>query len=68
MSVIDDVYGGYSDGVTLELDTILYYVVETVEGSFQIFQSFTYGEMAIVGLLLTLVFLFAFKWIWEALR
>jgi hypothetical protein len=44
------------------------YIVETVHGSFQVFQSFTYGEMVISFLLALLVLLFTFKWIWEVLR
>ncbi|PAE86663.1 hypothetical protein CHH59_21515 [Shouchella clausii] len=43
------------------------YVVETASGSFQVFQSFTYGEMAIVFLLLCILFVLVFKWIYEVL-
>lgn len=44
------------------------YVVDTVNGSFQVFQSFTYGEMVISFLLATLVTLYTLKWIWEVIR
>lgn len=44
------------------------YVVTTADQSFQVFRSFTYGEMTIAALLLTLVFLYMAKWIWEVLR
>lgn len=44
------------------------YVVDTLDGSFQVFQSFTYGEMTIAVLLLLIFGLLAFKWIWEVLR
>jgi hypothetical protein len=41
------------------------YIVETANGSFQVFQSFTYGEMVISFLLFTLVVLYSLKWFWE---
>jgi hypothetical protein len=44
------------------------YVVETTEGTFQVFKSFTYGEMALSFLLFTLIVLFVLKWIWEVVR
>ncbi|WP_214796714.1 MULTISPECIES: hypothetical protein [unclassified Exiguobacterium] len=44
------------------------YIVETVNGSFQVFQSFTYGEMVISFLLALLVSLYTLKWIWEVIR
>lgn len=44
------------------------YIVETVNGSFQVFQSFTYGEMVISILLTVLVFLYGLKWFWEVVR
>lgn len=44
------------------------YIVETVNGSFQVFQSFTYGEMVISFLLAMLVTLYTLKWIWEVIR
>lgn len=44
------------------------YVVETTEGTFQVFKSFTYGEMALSFLLLTFIVLFVLKWIWEVVR
>lgn len=44
------------------------YIVETVNGSFQVFQSFTYGEMVISLLLTVLVLLYGLKWFWEVVR
>jgi len=44
------------------------YIVDTVNGSFQVFQSFTYGEMVISFLLALLVLLYSFKWIWEVIK
>lgn len=45
-----------------------HYIVENVDQSIQVFQSFTYGEMVIATLLLLFVMLYAAKWIWEVLR
>lgn len=44
------------------------YIVETSNGAFQVFQSFTYGELVISFLLLAMVLLFALKWLWEVIR
>jgi hypothetical protein len=44
------------------------YIVESVNGSFQVFQSFTYGEMAISFLLVTFIFLYVLKWFFEVVR
>lgn len=44
------------------------YIVTTADQSFQVFQSFTYGEMTISALLLTGVFLYVARWIWDVLR
>lgn len=44
------------------------YIVDTVSGSFQVFQSFTYGEMLISLLLFLCLALFCLKWFWEAVR
>jgi hypothetical protein len=44
------------------------YIVDTVNGSFQIFQSFTYGELVISFLLALIVMLFILKWAWEVIR
>lgn len=44
------------------------YLIETVDGSFQIFQSMSYGEMLISFLLLIAICLYVFKWLWEVLR
>lgn len=49
-------------------DFYQHYIVETVNGSFQVFQSFTYGEMVISFLLALLVSLYTLKWIWEVIR
>jgi hypothetical protein len=45
-----------------------HYIVETVDGSFQVFQSFTYGEMAISLLLVCILSVMSLKWFWEVLR
>lgn len=42
-------------------------IVDTIEGSLQIFHSFTYGEMIIAFLLLLILLLQLFKWVWEVL-
>jgi hypothetical protein len=44
------------------------YIVDTYNGSFQVFTSLTYGEMLIAVLLFILVCLFCLKWVWEVLR
>ncbi|MDR4436317.1 hypothetical protein [Bacillus tequilensis] len=44
------------------------YIVDTADGAFQVFQSFTYGELVISFLLFCCLLLFIFKWIWEVLR
>ena len=44
------------------------HVVDTVDQSFQIFRSFTYGEMVISFLLLCILLVMTFKWIFEVLR
>jgi hypothetical protein len=44
------------------------YVVETANGSFQVFQSFTYGEMTISFLLATILLFSVFKFIFEVFR
>jgi hypothetical protein len=44
------------------------YIVDTANGSFQIFQSFTYGEMVISLLLFSIFLLMLFKWVFEVLR
>lgn len=44
------------------------YVVETVDGTFQIFRSFTYGEITISLLLFSFICLFTMKWLWEVFR
>lgn len=42
-------------------------IIDTIEGSLQIFHSFTYGEMIIAFLLLLILLLQLFKWVWEVL-
>jgi hypothetical protein len=44
------------------------YIVETAHGSFQVFQSFTYGEMVISFLLTCILFAFLLKWFYEVIR
>lgn len=44
------------------------YIVTTADGTFQVFQSFTFGEMVIALLLLLLCVMYALKWVWESLR
>lgn len=44
------------------------YIVDTVNGSFQVFQSFTYGEMVISFLLFAIFLLMLFKWVFEVIR
>lgn len=44
------------------------YIVDTVHGSFQVFQSFTYGEMVISLLLAGIFLLMLLKWFWEVIR
>ena len=46
-------------------DFYQYSLVDTVEGTLQIFHSFTYGEMIISFLLLLILLVMVFKWIWE---
>ncbi|WP_116314963.1 hypothetical protein, partial [Escherichia coli] len=41
------------------------YIVESVNGTFQVFQSFTYGEMVISFLLFSILLVIIFKWIFE---
>lgn len=43
------------------------YIVETANGTFQVFQSFTYGEMVISFLLAIIIFLMLLKWIYEVI-
>lgn len=73
-TVIQEVYGQIScdnceeSTFTALQDFFQHYVVDTVSGSFQVFQSMTYGEMAIFSVLTLWVLLFISKWIWEVLR
>jgi hypothetical protein len=45
-----------------------HYIVTTLHGSFQVFQSFTYGEMTISLLLFSIFLLMVFKWVYEVTR
>jgi hypothetical protein len=45
-----------------------HYVVTTADQSFQVFQSFSYGEMTIALLLTVFIVLYGLKWVWEVLR
>ena len=44
------------------------YLIETVDGTFQVFKSFTYGEMAICLLLVAILFTQILKMFFEVLR
>ncbi|MBK5482948.1 hypothetical protein JFV29_13905 [Peribacillus sp. TH16] len=44
------------------------YIIDTVNGSFQVFQSFTYGEMVISFLLAAIFLLLLLKWVFEVVR
>lgn len=44
------------------------YIIDTVNGSFQVFQSFTYGEMVISFLLAAIFLLMLLKWVFEVVR
>ncbi|AUJ79451.1 hypothetical protein KH263_19720 (plasmid) [Bacillus velezensis] len=73
---LTDFFGGYhkdesehSSGIVQALNDFYHsYVVDTAQGAFQVFRSFTYGELLISFLLFCCLLLFIFKWIWEVLR
>lgn len=44
------------------------YVVESANGAFQVFQSFTYGEMVISFLLASILVLMVLKWVFEVMH
>lgn len=44
------------------------YTVATSEGAYNVFQTFTYGEMTIAFLLTCILAVMVFKWIYEVLR
>lgn len=44
------------------------YIVDTSNGAFQVFQSFTYGEMVIIFLLTMIFALLCLKWFFEVIR
>ena len=43
------------------------YIMDTAHGSFQVFQSFTYGEMVISFLLASIFILMLLKWVFEVI-
>jgi hypothetical protein len=49
-------------------DFYVQYLVTAADQSIQVFQSYTYGEMTIAALLLTLLVAFLGKWFWEVMR
>ncbi|NAW45093.1 hypothetical protein FGF76_24210 [Salmonella sp. gx-f4] len=57
-----------SDFVSALKEFYSQYVVTTGHGAFQVFQSFTYGEMVISFLLLAILFFMIFRFIYEVLR
>lgn len=44
------------------------YIVDTYNGAFQVFKSFTYGEMVISFLLFMILLIILLKWFYEVLR
>lgn len=58
----------YDDVKNALSDFYAHYIVDTVNGSFQIFQSFTYGEMTISILLFSIILLMVFRWLYEVIR
>lgn len=44
------------------------YIVDTYNGAFQVFKSFTYGEMVISFLLFMIMLIILLKWFYEVLR
>jgi hypothetical protein len=56
------------DDMISALDTFYHnYIINTFNGSFQVFQSFTYGEMTISLLLFSIFILMLLKWIYEVI-
>jgi hypothetical protein len=49
-------------------DFYVNHLVQTVDGTIQIFESFTYGEMVISLLLFCILLVMVFKWIWEVFK
>jgi uncharacterized membrane protein len=49
-------------------DFFQHYIVETFNGTFQVFQSFTYGEMVISMLLAFIILIMLLKWLYEVIR
>lgn len=49
-------------------DFFQHYIVETFNGTFQVFQSFTYGEMVISMLLAFIILIMLLKWLYEVVR
>ena len=57
-----------SEQVGISLNTFYKnYIIDTVNGSFQVFQSFTYGEMVISFLLAAIFILLLLKWVYEVI-
>lgn len=44
------------------------YVIDSANGAFQVFQSFTYGEMVISFLLFSILSVMVLKWLYEVVR
>lgn len=73
LSVYDDFYRALNHFYELDYPTYFnrlyhHYVVDTVSGGIQLYQSFSYGEMVISFLLLCILLVMCFKWFWEVLR
>ena len=44
------------------------YIIESANGTFQIFQSFSYGEMVISFLLSFIILIMLSKWVYEVMQ
>lgn len=44
------------------------YIVDTFNGAFQVFRSFTYGEMVIALMLFLILMVILLKWLYEVIR
>lgn len=68
-SLLDTYSNLVKESVTSAFDDFYsHYVINTLDSSFQVFQSFTYGEMAISFLLVLIIMIMLLKWFWEILR
>lgn len=63
----DIVINTYEDTLKALTDFYEFYIVDTVNGSFQVFQSFTYGEMTISFLLFSILLVLIFRWLYEVI-